>query len=139
MPWLGCCIPMCTVKWPHSVPWASVTERICLCRLFEYFAIITLINQVGITVFRAIAAIGRAVVLCNVLAFVYIAYALLLCGFIIPLGTLPLSAQCMHLLDLEQGDQQISFCCALWAFGIADEAQSLCRLIASLGGVALLH
>lgn len=28
-------------------------------------------------------------VLCNVLAFVYIAYALLLCGFIIPLGTLP--------------------------------------------------
>ena len=59
------------------------------CRLFEYFAIITLINQVGITVFRAIAAIGRAVVLCNVLAFVYIAYALLLCGFIIPLGTPP--------------------------------------------------
>ena len=66
-----------------------MTARDCLCRLFEYFAIITLINQVGITVFRAIAAIGRAVVLCNVLAFVYIAYALLLCGFIIPLGTLP--------------------------------------------------
>ena len=47
----------------------------------------TLINQTGITVFRAIAAIGRAVVLCNVLAFIYIAYALLFCGFIIPLGT----------------------------------------------------
>ncbi len=46
----------------------------------------TLINQTGITVFRAIAAIGRAVVLCNVLAFIYIAYALLFCGFIIPYG-----------------------------------------------------
>ena len=49
----------------------------------------TLINQTGITVFRAIAAIGRAVVLCNVLAFIYIAYALLFCGFIIPLGSKP--------------------------------------------------
>ena len=48
----------------------------------------TLINQTGITVFRAIAAIGRAVVLCNVLAFIYIAYALLFCGFIIPTGAL---------------------------------------------------
>ena len=52
----------------------------------------TLINQTGITVFRAIAAIGRAVVLCNVLAFIYIAYALLFCGFIIPLGTEPCPA-----------------------------------------------
>lgn len=33
--------------------------------------------------FRAMAAIGRAVVLCNVVAFVYIAYTLMLCGFII--------------------------------------------------------
>ena len=56
------------------------------CRVFEYWAIMTLINQTGITVFRAIAAIGRAVVLCNVLAFIYIAYALLFCGFIIPLS-----------------------------------------------------
>ena len=57
--------------------------------MFEYWAIMTLINQTGITVFRAIAAIGRAVVLCNVLAFIYIAYALLFCGFIIPLGKEP--------------------------------------------------
>lgn len=57
--------------------------------MFEYWAIMTLINQTGITVFRAIAAIGRAVVLCNVLAFIYIAYALLFCGFIIPLGREP--------------------------------------------------
>ena len=49
----------------------------------------TLINQTGITVFRAIAAIGRAVVLCNVLAFIYIAYALLFCGFIIPYSEQP--------------------------------------------------
>ena len=59
------------------------------CRVFEYWAIMTLINQTGITVFRAIAAIGRAVVLCNVLAFIYIAYALLFCGFIIPLSAYP--------------------------------------------------
>lgn len=62
----------------------------------------TLINQTGITVFRAIAAIGRAVVLCNVLAFVYIAYALLLCGFIIPYGTFHCSP-CLRMVAIKCG------------------------------------
>ena len=66
--------------------WSPALNMWRRCRLLEYFAIMTLINQTGITVFRAIAAIGRAVVLCNVLAFIYIAYALLFCGFIIPIG-----------------------------------------------------
>jgi hypothetical protein len=53
------------------------------CRFFLYFLIQGLVNQTSITMFRAMAAIGRAVVLCNVVAFVYIAYTLMLCGFII--------------------------------------------------------
>ncbi|EIE26053.1 ATP-binding cassette transporter [Coccomyxa subellipsoidea C-169] len=52
-------------------------------RFFLYFLIHGLVNQTSITIFRATAAIGRAVVLCNVVAFIYIAYSLMLCGFII--------------------------------------------------------
>ena len=106
--------------------------------------------------------------LCNVLAFVYIAYALLLCGFIIPLGTppfflhservcslktilhfmplsslrWPFSARCRPAIwlsvDLKQGHQQGNHCFAWWGSGSADEALSLCRVIASVGGLALL-
>lgn len=60
------------------------------CRFFLYFLIMFLVNQTSITVFRATAAIGRAMVLCNVVAFIYIAYSLMLCGFIITKGGLPL-------------------------------------------------
>ncbi len=45
--------------------------------------ILAIINQTGISIFRAIGAIGRAPVLCNVAAFLFIAYTLLLCGFTI--------------------------------------------------------
>ena len=48
-----------------------------------YCLIQGLVNQTSITVFRAMATICRAAVLCNVVAFAYIAYALILCGFII--------------------------------------------------------
>lgn len=56
-----------------------------------------LVNQTSMIIFRALAAIGRAVVLCNVIGFIYIAYSLMLCGFIItysahpPLFLIPLN------------------------------------------------
>ncbi len=58
-------------------------------RFFLYLLIMGLVNQTSITIFRATAAIGRAVVLCNVVAFIYIAYSLMLCGFIITYGEPP--------------------------------------------------
>jgi hypothetical protein len=60
---------------------------------FEYFIILALINQTGITIFRAIGAIGRAPVLCNVAAFLFIAYSLLLCGFTITQSAAPLACK----------------------------------------------
>ncbi|CAL8470297.1 g9839 [Coccomyxa elongata] len=57
-------------------------------RFFLYLLIMGLVNQTSITIFRATAAIGRAVVLCNVVAFIYIAYSLMLCGFIITYGNI---------------------------------------------------
>lgn len=42
------------------------------CRFFYYMLMLVLINQASITIFRCIAAIFRAVVLANVMAFVYI-------------------------------------------------------------------
>ena len=58
----------------------------CPCSFFLYFLVMALVNQVAITLFRAIGAIGRAAVLCNVAAFIYIAFTLMLCGFIIIQG-----------------------------------------------------
>ncbi len=58
-------------------------------RFFLYFVIMFLVNQTSMTIFRAVAAIGRAVVLCNVIAFIYIAYSLMLCGFIVTHGARP--------------------------------------------------
>jgi len=42
------------------------------CRFFYFMLVLVLINQASITIFRCIAAIFRAVVLANVMAFVYI-------------------------------------------------------------------
>ena len=60
--------------------------RVCTRRFFLYFLIMALVNQVAITLFRTIGAIGRAAVLCNVASFIYIAFTLMLCGFIIVQG-----------------------------------------------------
>ena len=43
-----------------------------LCSFFYFLLIMVLVNQTSITIFRCIAAIFRAVVLSNVLAFIYI-------------------------------------------------------------------
>ena len=61
-------------------------DAVCARRFFLYFLIMALINQVAITLFRTIGAIGRAAVLCNVASFIYIAFTLMLCGFIIVQG-----------------------------------------------------
>ena len=94
---------------PDSVPWASVTGRNCLCRLFEYFAIITLINQVGITVFRAIAAIVRALCTVHASAFLEVTFIMcFVCAVVSSAGPPLLAAvYCSGpQLDLEHEDQQ---------------------------------
>lgn len=69
-----------------SPRWVRGQRRVWLRRFFLYFLIMALINQVAITLFRTIGAIGRAAVLCNVASFIYIAFTLMLCGFIITEG-----------------------------------------------------
>ena len=72
----------------RAIPQAGLQKkyRVCARRFFLYFLIMALVNQVAITLFRTIGAIGRAAVLCNVASFIYIAFTLMLCGFIIVQG-----------------------------------------------------
>lgn len=52
-------------------------------RFFIFLVIVLLVHQTAITIFRAIGAVLRAVVLANVGAFVFIGCALLFNGYII--------------------------------------------------------
>ncbi len=89
---MGCNCPLTSEASQHNTGTESGVKsdpRCCKCRFFLYFLIHGLVNQTSITIFRATAAIGRAVVLCNVVAFIYIAYSLMLCGFIISYSETP--------------------------------------------------
>ena len=59
------------------------------CRRFFLFALImVLTNHTAISIFRAVAAIFRAVVISNMMAFLFVGFFLLFNGFIIQQGVL---------------------------------------------------
>lgn len=63
----------------------SILTPGCACsRFFIYLIVNVLMHIASVTLFRATAAIGRQVVLANILSFVAIAMTLLFTGFIIP-------------------------------------------------------
>ena len=79
-----------------SMPWIlpAVSAKPCCwhCRFFLYLLILFLTNQASIMGFRAIAAICRAVVVSNMVAFLYVGGVMLFNGFIIQQGAaLPVS------------------------------------------------
>ena len=53
------------------------------CRFFLFLVIMLLVHQSSVSIFRAIGALCRAVVLSNMVSFLYVGGALLFNGFII--------------------------------------------------------
>ena len=90
-PTTDACAACCSIfAWEKHVAWMR--------RFFLYVWIAFLINQTATAAFRTIAAVLRAPVLCNVASFLYIAFTLLLNGFIIPQGMLIYETSCQAII-----------------------------------------
>eukprot|EP00891_Asterochloris_glomerata_P006227 jgi/Astpho2/6227/Aster-03635 len=91
-------LPVTLLRIPYSAIIAVAWTSFCYFvigfspqpgRFFLFLLYTFLVNQQAITIFRAIAAVGREVVLCNAFCFCYIGFGLLCNGFLVLQINLP--------------------------------------------------